>query len=175
MDKFMYSDKENGPWFALENHTTPQAALDAARASFQWQAVWIAKMREADAADVFPPSFVDEIAENLVLKHGNALAEEIIQRINSNRQGLMNLMWKAGTHALSGGDGPIWVAEMKHGYNPEQAVRPADFNKELQAEISRKKTAEAIKEQRKRQAEEAKELEEWKEKQENKPKLGDLL
>ena len=168
MDKFMYSDKEKGPWFALGEYETAGHALAAARASFQWTAVWVAKMREADAADIISPNFVNDLAEDLVLKHGNAVAEELTQRIKENGQDFAKSVWQAGMLALRG-DEPIWIADMMHGYNPNDSVRPADFDKEMQAQISQQKTREGIAAQKARQELEAKELEEWKEKQ-NLPK-----
>jgi hypothetical protein len=175
MDKFMISDKPTGPWLELREYKTPQDALEAAKAGFQWVTVFVAKMREADAADLFPPSFVDDLTENLVLRHGNALADEIIQRIRKNQQPFMDGVWEAGTAALqSDEEGPIWVADMVHQYGPLQNTRPSDFNRELQAQISQKKTKEGIEAQRLRQQKEAKELEEWKERQ-KKPSLEDMM
>jgi len=174
MDRFMFSDKPNGPWFSLREHTTAHDALAAAQQSFRWQTTVVAKMRPCGPDDVLPPHFIEDLVENLVLKHGNALAEEIIQRIKKHGKSYLNAIWDATAIALED-DEPIWVAEMTHQYGPNDSVRPADFNPELQAEISRQKTREAIEAQEERHRKEEKELEEWKKRQEKKPKLDELI
>jgi len=146
-DRFQFSNKPNGPWIELRPYTTAQQALEAGKAGFQWSTVFVARMREIDTADVLSPNFVDDLAEDLVLKHGNELAEEIIARIKRNSVVFTHAMWAAVELGLAGDD-PIWVADMVHQYGPDQNVRPADFNRELQAQISQKKTREAIERQK---------------------------
>ena len=145
-ERYQFSNKPNGPWIELRPYTTAQQALEAGKAGFQWSTVFVARMREIDTADVLSTNFVNDLAEDLVLKHGNELAEEIIARIKKNSVAFTHAMWDAVELGLAGDD-PIWVADMVHQYGPDMNVRPADFNREMQAQISQKKTREAIERQ----------------------------
>jgi hypothetical protein len=172
MDRFEISDKPNGPWLALYEYQTPQQALEAGKASFQWPVVYVAKMRKIDPSDVMRRSFIMDMTEDLTLRHGNALAEDIMNRLLSSTDQIINSVWDAIEKALEGD--PIWVADMIHKYDKDQNVRPADFNKEMQAEISQKKTREAIEAQKERKKEDAEEIKKIEEGA-LKPKLEDLM
>lgn len=173
-DKYMFSGSENGPWLDIGDYKTAAHALAAAKASFEWPVAYVAKMKPLGPDDLFPPSFIGDMIEGVAMKYGSAIADDVMRRVQDNKQAMLKWVWEAGYAGLyDSNKEPLWVVDMVHGYKPDENVRPVDFDREAQAAIEREKTAKAIEEQKKRKVKEAEILRQYESKK--KPSLEDLM
>lgn len=126
MDRYQVAEKETGPWLEMVVTNRPEQALAKARASFNWDTVWVAKMRPIMGEDLLPTPevFWADVVEEMATKYGSTVADEVSMIANANTYEYVAL---ALTGALLDAEVEILVPMKTWRYKKDEAVKAIHF------------------------------------------------